>query len=236
MSAASGLLHALTSVDWAKNLQSFGAVPDAVKRIEQCDRRIAIWAKQLESCDGKNPAIPFVRELQVQGHYAAALLGLALYKPSAAAMRSLVESALYYTFFRQHPAELATLVREPDYFLQKSDVMEFHTLHTAHFKERAQKLGLVTRLNAWYRGVSAVVHGQIPGSWVGHTSLAQIAHDEPVLRQAIDMLEEGEYLVHALFLCTIAQELWGDFTLPAKKELLKGLTGDVKTALGLSSI
>lgn len=236
MSSSSDLLNALTAVDWAKNIQSFGAAPDAVERIERCNRRIAIWARQLESCDGKNPAIPFVRELQVQGHYAAALLGLALYKPSAAAMRSLVESALYYTFFRLHPAELATLVREPDYFLQKSDVMEFHTLHTAHFKERAQKLGLVKRLNEWYRGVSAVVHGQIPGSWIGHTSLSAIAYADPVLRSAIDMLEEGEDLVHALFLCTVAQDLWGDFAAPVKKELLKGLAGDVKTALALSSI
>lgn len=104
MNASGNLLNALSAVDWAKNLQSFGAVPDAVERIEQCNRRLALWAKQLESCDGENAAIPFVRELQVQGHYAAALLGLALYKPSAAAMRSLVESALYYTFFRQHPA------------------------------------------------------------------------------------------------------------------------------------
>jgi hypothetical protein len=236
MSVASGLLDALTAVDWTLNLQSFGAVPDAVKRIEQCNRRIALWAKQLESCDGTNAATPFVRELQVQGHYAAALLGLALYKPSAAAMRSLVESALYYSFFRQHPAELATLVRDPDYFLQKSDVMLFHSLHTADFKKREQALGLVSRLNAWYRGVSAVVHGQIPGSWIGHTSLSKIVHDEAVLRRAITMLEEGEYLVHALFLCTVAQDLWSDFSVPVKKELLKGLKGETKAALGLSSI
>lgn len=236
MSSSSSLLDALSAVDWAKNLHSFGAVPDAVARIEQCNRRIALWAKQLESCDGKNPAIPFVRELQVQGHYAAALLGLALYKPSAAAMRSLVESALYYSFFRQHPAELATLVRDPDYFLQKSNVIEFHTLHTADFKKREQKLRLLGRLNPWYRGVSAVVHGQIPGSWISHTSLSNVAHDDAVLFQAIQMLEEGEYLVHALFLCTVAQDLWSDFAVPVKKELLKGLTGDQKAALGLSSL
>jgi hypothetical protein len=236
MSSSSGLLNVLTAVDWAKNLQSFGAVPDAVERIERCNSRIAIWAKQLVTCDDKNPAIPFVRELQVQGHYAATLLGLALYKPSAAAMRSLVESALYYTFFRQHPAELSTLVRDPDYFLQKSDIMEFHGLHTAHFKKREQKLGLVSRLKDWYRNVSAVVHGQIPGSWIGHTSLSAIACAEPVLLNAIVMLEEGTYLVNALFLCTVAQDLWGDFAVPAKKELLKGLPGDVKTELALSSI
>lgn len=127
-------------------------------------------------------------------------------------------------------------MREPDYFLQKSDVVKYHIRHTAHFSSREEKLGLLSRLDTWYRNVSAVVHGQIPGSWVGHTSLSKIAYDETVLRRAIKMLEEGEYLVHALFLCTVAQDLWSDFAVPVKKELLKGLKGDQKAALALSSI
>lgn len=236
MSSSGHLLQALTTVDWTKNIQSFGDAPDAATRVERCSRRIAVWSKQLESCDGKNPAIPFARELQIQGHYAAALLGLALYKPSAAAMRALVESALYYTFFRQHPAELATLVRDSAYFLQKSEIVEYHSQHTARFKDREKKLGLLTRLNAWYRSVSAIVHGQVPGGWIGHTSLAAITHDEVILSKALEMLEEAEYLVHSLFLCTVAQDLWGDFTAAAKKELLKGIAGDAKTALDLSSV
>jgi len=230
------LLKALGTVDWTGNIQVFGSTPEVVARVERCNRRTAVWAKQLESCEGRNPAIPFVREMQVQGHYAAALLGMAFYKPSAAAMRALVETAMYYTFFRRHPAELGTLVRDSDYFLQKSDVVEHHNKHTERFRDLQSPLGLVSRLNEWYRTVSAVVHGQIPGGWVGHTSLSGIEHDDATLFSALEMFEEAEYLVHALFLCTVAQDLWGDFSAPAKKELLKGLSGDVKSGLGLSGV
>lgn len=236
MSGSSHLVKALATVDWAENVQAFGNAPDAPARVEKCNQRVALWSKQLETCDHGNPALPFVREVQVQGHYAAALMGLALYKPSAAAMRALVESALYYTYFRSHPAELATLTRDPKYFVQKSDILEYHTKHTAHFGRHGQKLGLHGRLDKWYRDISALVHGQLPGGWVAHTTLAGISHDEATLRKAIAMFEESEYLMHALFLCTVAQDLWNNFEFNVKKELLKGLPGDAKADLGLASM
>lgn len=235
MTTPSKLLQALASVDWTQNIGAFGGSAGVPERVERCNLRVALWAKQIESAEGSNPAIPFVRELQIQGHHAAALLALALYKPSAAAMRGMVESALYHTYFRLHPAELGTLVRDPSYFVQKSDVIEYHLRHTARFREREQRLSLITRLNPWYRNVSALVHGQIPGGWVGHTRLADIKHDAATLEKAVATLEDGEQIIHALFLCTVAQDLWGDFAAPAKKELLKGLSGDIKAELGLTA-
>lgn len=236
MTPPSRLLQALSAVSWDRNIQSFGGDQDAVERVERCNVRVAVWAKQLELCDTNNPAIAFVRELQIQGHYAAVLLGLGLYKPSAAAMRAMVESALYYTFFRQHPAELATLVRDPEYFIQQSDIVDYHLRHTARFREREQKLGLLSRLRSWYRSVSALVHGQVPGGWVGHANVSAIAYNSSILTEALLKFEEGEYLVHALFLATIAQDVWGDMAVDAKRELLKGLSGDIKVQLGLAKV
>lgn len=235
MSTSSHLINALSAVDWTKNIQSFGSASDVVARVEACNRRLAIWSRQFEACDARNPALPFVREIQVQGHYAAALIGLALYKPSAAAIRALVESALYYSYFRTHPAELATLVRESNYFVQKSDIIDYHIQHTARFAAREQKLGLLSRLNTWYRSISALVHGQVPGGWISHTSLAGIAYNEETLHKALAMFEEGEYLTHSLFLCTVGQDLWSDFDTKSKKDLLKELSGDVKAELGLTA-
>jgi hypothetical protein len=236
MSAPSRLVTALTAVDWARNIQSFGDLPEAPARVEKCNLLIALWSKQFEACDGKNPALPFVREVQVQGHYAAALIALAMYKPSAGAMRALVESALYYTYFRSHPAELATLTRDPRYFVQKSDIIEYHKQHTDRFIAREQKLGLQSRLDAWYRDVSALVHGQMPGRWVVHQDLAAISHDEATLKKALEMFEESTSLMHGLFLCTVAHDLWSDFDVKVKKELLKGLAADAKAELGLGII
>jgi hypothetical protein len=44
---------------------------------------------------------------------------------------------------------------------------------------------------------------------------------------------EAEEIVHRLFLCTITPTCWDDFSTSAKKLLLKGLPGDVKTLLKL---
>ncbi len=91
---------ALTAVDWNKNVATFLAGSGAATSVAQRNLRIAIWARQLENADKGNPALCFVREMQMAGLYVPALLGLALYKPAASSMRTMVEAGLYYTYFR----------------------------------------------------------------------------------------------------------------------------------------
>lgn len=231
--AATDLPSVLRAIRWDDNVDTFCKKPRAAARVEACLRRIAVWAKQLETADRENPALCFVREAQVQGHYVAALLAVALYKPAAGAMRALVENALYYSFFRSHPQELGTLVRDPVYFLQKSDIIEHHQKHTERFNELEQKLALVQHLNGWYKEISGIVHGQIPGKWVNHAELASLSHGK-MLDEALTRFEEAIDIVHKLFLATVARDLWHDFAKEARETLLHGLKGSVKQALGLS--
>lgn len=232
--AATDLASVLRAIPWTGNVDAFCKQPKAAARIEACLRRIAVWARQLEAADAGNPALAFVREAQAQGHYVAALLAVALYKPAASSMRAQVENALYYSFFRSHPKELGTLARNAGYFLQKSDIIEFHKQHTDGFRELEQALSLVHDLDRWYREVSGIVHGKIPGRWVNHTELAALAHDDPSLEQALRMFETAAQIIHKLWLVTIARDLWDDFAMEARKELLRGMTGAAKKALGLS--
>src|SRR5262249_21019388 len=146
-----------------------------------------------------NPALAFVREMQAAGHHVAALTALALYKPAAAAMRSMLETALYYTYFRAHPSELATLVRDPRFSVDKTDVIEFHNQHTPEFVTHQQKLGLVARLEQWYGAISAITHGQIPGTWVDHRSLSDVKLIQATLKIVVSRFSEGEEVVHRLF-------------------------------------
>ena len=176
----------------------------------------------------------FVRAMQLDGYDCAALASLAMYKPAASSMRAMVESALYYSYFVNHPVELATLVRDADFYLQKADVIEYHTRHTPGFKENQDALGFVSKLNAWYGSVSAIIHGQIPAKWAEHTALGKIKHAEHILELVVAAFEAGEDVVHRLFLCTAGKALWADFSHSARKKLLKGLDGEAKTALGLT--
>jgi hypothetical protein len=227
------LSSALTKVNWNGNVATFLADAAMAKGLAERNMRVAVWAKQLEQVDKGNPALCFVREMQIAGQHVAALLALALYKPAAASMRTMVETGLYYTFFRTHLVELATLARTPDYFVDKRELLEFHKSHTPHFVELQRRLGLVSRLEQWYSEVSAVVHGQIPGAWIEHRSLEEIGPIDQTKEMVLSKFKEGEEILHRLFLCTVGKTFWDRFSSTAKAELLRGLPGSLRIALKL---
>ena len=169
------LSAALNAVDWNKNVTNVLADTVSATTIAERNLRIAVWARQFEIADKGNPALCFVREMQIAGQHVAALIALALYKPAASSMRAMFETALYYSYFRTHPSELATLVRDVGFYVEKRTLLEYHKIHTPRFPELQHKLGLVSRLDHWYSQVSAVIHGQIPGAWVEHKTVAEIA-------------------------------------------------------------
>jgi hypothetical protein len=233
--AVDKLKQALSAVDWNANVAAF--LKDSSTRgvMAECNLRLAVWANQFEIVEKNNPALSFVREMQRTGHYVAALTALSLYKPAVAATRTVLESALYYTYFRSHPAELGTLVRDPKFFVQKSGLVEYHKTHTPEFDKVEKRFGLVDRLNDWYSHVSSVVHGEIPGGWAAHPSLAATGYDKRTARDVVHIFRSGEEIVHQLFLCTVGRELWDDFSSASKKQLSKGISGDKKAALGLDT-
>jgi len=224
----------LTSVDWAANSSTFQAAGSHVKRVQAAIVRLAIWSRQFEETDVGNPALSFVRAMQLDGYDCAALTSLALYKPAAASMRAMVESALYYSYFRDHPVELATLLRDARFYFEKTEIIEYHTKHTFGFKDAQDALGVVSRLNGWYKRVSAVIHGQTHGAWAVSTGLAEIKHRGELLDRVVSEFEAAEDVVYRLFLCTAGRAQWADFSFAAKRKLLSGLSGEAKAALALT--
>ncbi|MCI3134006.1 hypothetical protein [Phenylobacterium aquaticum] len=227
------LAVALQAVDWNANISDFLAEKVDVQVVAEINLRLAMWARQIEGADSGNPALSFIRELQVASQQVTVLLGLALYKSAAASMRTVFESALYYTYFRTHPSELATLVRDSGYFLGRRDITDYHKLHTANFSNLQSALGLGARSDKWYSYISAIIHGQIPGSWVSSTAVKDIRKHPATLAVAIEAFAECEEVVRRLFLCTCAHPFWHAFSTTSKETFLKNLTGQQKTALGL---
>jgi hypothetical protein len=227
------LKAALSGVNWDENVKSFLDTPPHPDKVAQCSLRLAIWAKQFEEADLGNPALSFVREMQIASHNIAALTALALYKPAAASMRTMFETALYYSYFRTHPAELSTLIRERKYYIDKTEIIEFHKLHTPNFSKYEQLFGLVGKITEWYREVSAIIHGQIPGAWVSTGTLSETKHSPQLLSAVTDKIQQGEELVHQFFLCTVGKELWDKFSSQSKRKLVAGLQAPVRIELGL---
>lgn len=227
------LVEALKSVNWSANVEGFVLEQAICIELDAGCRRIAIWSKQLENIDGGNPAISFVRALQIAAHQSVATMSLGIYKAAATSIRGLVENALYYTFFRNHPVELASLVRNRDYYVTKSEILAFHKSHTPGFKVVQDKVGLIGRIEEWYSRVSAIVHGQILGAWVDQKSLGDIKINKVTLQLAAAEFCEAERIVHFLFLATVGREFWDGFSPPAKKTLLSGVAADIREVFGL---
>jgi hypothetical protein len=229
------LRNALVSVDWNKNVSQFLEKDSYSSDIARCNYRLAVWSKQLETVDRGNAALSFIREMQNAGHHVAALTSLALYKPAASMIRIMFDTSLYYTYFRTHPCELATLSRDDSYFVWKSDIIDYHKLHTPGFADSQLCFGLIGNIKEWYASVSAIVHGQIPGAWVTARSLAETSHSKTVLPIVVNTFVEGEEIVHQLFLCTVGRELWNGFSSDSKKVLIAGLPGETKATLCLDA-
>jgi len=224
----------LFSVDWNANIRDF-LKDNLSSDIAECNMRLAVWSKQFEDIDKGNPALSFIREMQTAGHHVAALTSLAIYKPAASAMRTVLETALFYTYFRSHLCELASLVHNDNYFIQKSDLLDYHKMHTPNFNDLQNRFGLIEKMNKWYHCISSIVHGQFPGIWTTYKSLAETKHREELLADVVEKFCEGEEIVHQLFLCTVGRELWNGFSTTSKRKLIKGIPGETKAALGLDS-
>ena len=231
MSSLSAILKA---IDWRENIKRSLSSGSTEAEIERATRRIAVWSNQLEILDQGNPALSFVREMQSAIQNSGLLISLCLYKASAASSRTLLETCLYYTYFRTHPSELATLVNDPKYYVSKGEIVDYHKIHTPCFKNAQAALSLVGNLESWYSKVSAVVHGQIPGAWNAHAALTEISFSEPTHALALATMLEGEQLVNNWLIATVAKELWAGFAPDAKAYLLKGLSGGLKATIGLT--
>ena len=228
------LTSALSGVDWSNNIVEFSVDQSQANRVARVNFELALWSGQLETVEKGNLALSFIREAQTAGHYVACLIALALYKPAAASMRLIGDCVLQYSYFRVHPAELATLRREEGFFMDKRSIIDYHRQHTEGFTAKQQALGTISRLEAWYSRISAIIHGQEPGKWITHRKLEDIAFDKVVCEAAISEFEETGEIVRRILLCTLEQALWQRFSQDRKAEFLKGLRGKEKDALGLT--
>jgi hypothetical protein len=229
----SPLAPALTSVNWNALVQEFLLDDNSATIVYNGVQRVAIWSFEIQQCEAGNPALAFVREMQASALSVTATLALGLYKSAAASMRAIVESALYYSYFRTHPAELHTLSADGTYYLSRKEIVDYHKLHTRNFLRGQEKLGFLSKLEKWYSEISAIVHGQIPGVWTSG-NISDTKYSPAVLSAAVEKLDEAISLVDHLFLTTVAPEVWESISPASKTKFTRGLSADQKLRLGLS--
>ena len=227
------LVRALSSVDWKDNVDAVCKAGDVIAVLHSSISKVAVLAQQIQVLDEGNPALPFVKEMQLAGHDVVRCTALSLYKPAAAALRSMLECALYYSYFRTHPVELKTLVRDKKYYLGKSEIISYCQLHVEGWSRRQADIGLVGRLEEWYSKVSAIVHGQLPGHWRDIVSIEGTRHHPDLLRELCVFVEQCADIIRDFFLCVFLCESWAFVEADAKRELLKGVSASYRSNLKL---
>ena len=191
MNAEKLLEDALNALDGRSRINEFVADAKAITGVASSCAQLAIWVNTLSAAEPDNPALAFLYEMQRSSHDVAALLATAFYVPAAAAMRSCCETALYYTYFRSHPVELTTLASNPDFYVSKQEILDFHKLHSIKYAKCSRELGFPSRLNEWYSRISAIVHGQLPGAWGARLALEDTRHQVKVLSIALKTFIDG---------------------------------------------
>lgn len=226
-------LEALSAVDWTSRVAETGKQTAIFARLVSCNERVSVWVRQIVNTDPSDIARPFLYELQSAGRDGSTLASLGLYRAASSSIRVVAECALYYVYFREHAAELRTLARKQDFYLSKSQLVEYLKVHIEDYSERQQVVNLTSAMNDWYKRISAVVHGQVPGEFPISVHLADQVVSSKHLLDFVKLFEQSVAVVDGLFKVCLAPTLWQDFSTTAKRYLTKGMASPQRHALGL---
>jgi len=227
------LERALKSVDWNKNCSDFINDENRSDRLLKGIKRVALWSSELQAVNVKNPALPFIREMHASAISVSAAIALGLHKAGAGNMCAIVESALYFSYFKDHHAELSTLVRDEKYYISRKFIIDYHKEHTIEFIKRQECFGFLSKLDRWYSNISAIVHGQIPGVW-SSSDIGGTIYSAERVEASVSEFEEATDLMHMIFLITCSGAQWDGISPASKAKFTKGLSGDQKAILGIS--
>lgn len=229
------LENILKSVDWNANVAQFCGTNSSIATLQRGCHLVSVWNFELGFQNIENPALPFLQEMKASLFYAPACFSLGLYKPAASSMRAAVENALYYSYFCHHTIELSTLLRDNDFYITKSKIIDYHNIHSPSFKARQRLIGFTSELEAWYSKISAIVHGQIPGIWSSR-SLADTTVVPLMNTSVVKEFSRAVQLINYLFLLTTDSETWEGFSSQARQLFLKGMSGQKRKALNLALV
>lgn len=185
--------------------------------IEEHLQILAHWAKSLETIYQNNPALPFVREAQVSAQDFISVYTLNLYKNSAASMRTVFESILYFSYFKDHSVELKSVTRDK-FHLSRSQIVNYHDKHTEYFSSIYKTTSLDTILDNMYSDVSNIVHSSQPGIWHQRAVLGEKKYSSAIAKETAKLFVQTIKVINLLLLCTLTYDEW--LTIPTKSRKL----------------
>lgn len=227
----SNLLDNVCNVDWNANCNLARPEEATFINAEKSLVKLAQWSKQIENIYQDNLALPFIREAQVSAQDFCCLISLGLYKVSASSLRTILESFLYFSYFKDHEVELRTLSLADSYYISKKEIIDYHGVHTLGYKKKSQDLGFTGDLEKFYKKISSIVHGQLPGVWHSSSCLSDKTFDKTLTEEAVSDFVELVAIINIFMLMLISDEDWLNLDNGVKRNFQKGLSSKIKETL-----
>lgn len=222
----SKFIETVKGINWNARKDEFFAKEDnSILEIEKYLQVLAHWAKSLETIYQDNFALPFLREAQVSAQDFISVYSLSLYKNSASSMRTIFESILYFSYFKDHSVELKSVTRDK-FHLSRSQIINYHIQHTASFGSIYNKINLNEVLDNMYSEVSNIVHSSQPGIWHQRAILGEKAYNSLIAKETVRLFTQTIKVVNLLLLCTLTYDEWLTVPLESRKIFIHNITDE----------
>ena len=220
----SKFLKTLRNIDWNERKEEFFKKEgNQLLTLEENLKTLAHWAQSLETIYQDNPALPFVREAQISAQDFISMYSLGMYKNSASSMRTVFESILYFSYFKDHSIELKSVSRDK-FHLSRSQIISYHERHTENFASIYKTTNLGNILGTMYSDVSNIVHSSQPGIWHQEVTLGKKTYNNKIATETANLFTQTIEVINLLLLCTLTYEEWLTVPIKSRKVFLKGLS------------
>jgi hypothetical protein len=213
----------LKNINWNHKRDAFFTDHDGLLILENHHQILAHWSRALETIYSDSPALPFIREAQVSAQDFICVCSLGLYKNSASSIRTIFESTLYFSYFKDHLVELASVTRNK-FHLSRSKIINYHIEHTPNFGNLYSSSNLEQTLDKMYSEVSNIVHSSQPGIWHQSEILGKKEYNKAIAKEAILLFKKTINVINLLLLCTLTYEEWITINPVSRKLFLKKIT------------
>lgn len=198
-----------------------------VRSISKNSKLIVLWLPYLSTFQKTGTADDLLTGLQSSIVEAAACAALGLIRPALFSMRTEIDLALSWIFFKDHSIEWLTVNQTGEGFKLKKEILEYLDKNYIGFKARHGILNEIkTRKEIdTYRLLSAHIHAQSKVTMPNAINLAEVVKSEKLGKEcALIASEVDEYISDILF-CIYAEK-WT--ALPAL--LIASINSRFKTA------
>jgi hypothetical protein len=212
-------------------LQAFAQSKQGARLASSFDKTLC-WCVGLSQVFADNPAQIHLAGVRSEVVNILALSPLHFYRQSVICLRIILDEVLAFSYFESHPREFATLLRDPDFYVSKKAIFEFHKAHSWR-NIVPQEIDVRSQIELQYRDLSRIIHAQTPKCISLTTSFDSFAYSESETDSVVQMAEKNDEAV-AIFLSSVYRDAFNEFTKEFKRSIIKSWSGQLTKALGLT--